>query len=89
MSAHTPGEWIAEPDPYSCDGDWRIGVGDRVQCVATCSRRDARLLTAAPDLLAALQDVIGWVSGREHWHTDEPEKSVDRARAAIAKATTP
>ena len=55
----------------------------------SASAEQARKAACFDDLLAALQDVIGWVSGRERWHTDEPEKAVDRARAAIAKATTP
>jgi hypothetical protein len=47
----------------------------------------ARLIAAAPELLAALIDVIGWVPRREAWHTDAPIEAVDRARAAIQKAT--
>lgn len=38
------------------------------------------------ELVAALRDVIGWVSGPEKWHTDAPALAVDRARAALAKA---
>lgn len=34
-------------------------------------------------LLAALRDVISWVPGREKWHTDEPIKAVERARAVM------
>ena len=41
---------------------------------------------AAPDLLDALVDVIGWVSGPNNWHTDAPQIAVQKARAAIAKA---
>jgi hypothetical protein len=48
---------------------------------------NARLIAAAPELLEALRNVIGWVSGPEKWHTDAPALAVDRARAAIAKAT--
>jgi hypothetical protein len=45
------------------------------------------LIAAAPDLLAALINIIGWVPGREKWHTDAPIQAVESARAAIAKAT--
>lgn len=46
----------------------------------------ANLWAAAPDLLAALKDLIGWMPGRVSWHTDEPIKAVERAKTAIAKA---
>jgi len=38
------------------------------------------------ELLSSLRDVVGWVPGREKWHTDEPIKAVNRACAAIANA---
>jgi len=38
------------------------------------------------ELLEALVDVLGWFPGRAAWHTDEPMKAVERARAAISKA---
>lgn len=38
------------------------------------------------DLIAAVRDLIGWVPGPAHWHTDAAQKAVDRAIAAIAKA---
>jgi len=37
------------------------------------------------ELLEALVDVLGWFPGRAAWHTDEPMKAVERARAAISK----
>lgn len=43
-----------------------------------------RLKSQRDELLEALTNVIGWVPGREHWHTDSPIKSVERARALIA-----
>lgn len=48
---------------------------------------DKALIADAPELLAALRDVIGWVPGRAHWHTDAAQKSVVRASALIAKHT--
>jgi hypothetical protein len=48
---------------------------------------NARLIAAAPDLLEALRDVIGWVPGPASWHTGAPAKAVERARAALSKAT--
>jgi hypothetical protein len=51
------------------------------------TRANARLMAAAPELLEALRDLISWVPGPAHWHTDACPKAVDRAIAAIAKAT--
>lgn len=48
---------------------------------------DRALIAAAPDLLAALRDVISWVPGATAWHTDAPLKAVENARTVIAKAT--
>lgn len=47
------------------------------------AQRDQLMLQNA-QLLAALRDVISWVPGREKWHTDEPIKAVERARAVIS-----
>jgi len=55
MSAHTPGQWVARPDPNACAGeDWCIGVGDIVDKVAVCSKRDAHLIAASKYMLDAL-----------------------------------
>ena len=47
---------------------------------------NARLIAAAPELLAALKDVVGWVPGSSAFFTDGSSAAVERARAAIAKA---
>ena len=47
----------------------------------------ARIMAAAPELLEALRDVIGWVPGRAAFHTDAAAKAVERAVSAITKAT--
>ena len=91
---HTPGPWTHEGQ-----GDI-TGIedgGDIDGLVDVCSvylrtapgRHDAnaRLIAAAPDLLAALTDVIGWVPGGIAFHTNAAFAAVERARAAIAKAT--
>lgn len=50
------------------------------------TRANARLIAAAPELLAALKDVVGWVPGSSAFFTDGSSAAVERARAAIAKA---
>jgi len=98
MSAHTPGPWlisykhedgtkIAIDDAHGIDGERNYDLvtvehGDPDELLA-----NAHLVAAAPELLKALQDVIGWVPGGSAWHTDAAAKSVERARAVIAKAT--
>lgn len=51
---------------------------------------DARLLEAAPDLLAALQVVLKTIETSEHWWMDAPDRGgfdLEDIRAVIAKAT--
>jgi hypothetical protein len=54
---------------------------------------DAHLIAAAPDLLAALHDMVRWfgdypeyIPHPDRW--DEYNAAISAARAAIAKATT-
>ena len=90
MSAYTPGPWIATPDPYSMrDGDYMIGrEGHKPDEVAVCSKRDASLIAAAPELLSALNAahmaLIGYLPAHSNSVTDA---AIESARAAIAKAT--
>jgi len=86
---HTSAPWRIDEHLYASDGAiW--GPDGMTVCHVTDrggeTRDNAHLIEAAPDLLAALRDVIRWVPGREQWHTDEPIKAVERARAAIEKA---
>ena len=93
VSLHTPGPWRFNPR-VECAGTVSAdAVGLRVALICApgtgrTSETDANanLIAAAPDLLAALIDVLGWVPNGGAWHTDAPMKSVERARAAIAKA---
>lgn len=94
---HTPGPWeltISGPNAdtaYVRVLGWGtvaiIGLNQRLPHWDEPQRANARLIAAAPDLLVALQDVIGWIPGATAWHTDEPMKAVERARAAITLAT--
>lgn len=59
MSEHTPGMWVARPDPnnkITGRDDWCIGVpGGAPDEVAVCSERDALVISAAPEMLLALK----------------------------------
>ena len=82
MSAYTPGPWrIAngEDRRVYLINHGRDAVGETVY-TDTRNPADARLIAAAPDLLAALQSLIN----------DQRDASLpilSQARAAIAKAT--
>ena len=90
MSGHTPGPWGATPDPYAMqDGDYMIGrEGHKPDEVAVCSKRDASLIAAAPELFEALQAahmaLIGYLPEHRNFVTDA---AIEYARAAISKAT--
>ena len=78
---HTPGPWFVLIDDDGCpleivlagDHDMRIAVPASDGPLA-----NARLIAAAPELLAALREVIAV--------SDRKTEIYDRARAAIAKA---
>lgn len=83
-SQHTPGPWVAvERTNAYIEIEAPDQPGYAAKKVAETSLTNhvanARLIAAAPDLLAALQ---GFIQGAEAmgWNTD-------KARAAIAKAT--
>ena len=93
MSKHTPGPWtMSRPmgtghlegrEPWfwvSADRTLHLQVA---ACpdgyVAGENEANARLIAAAPDLLEALTDLLGW-------QTLAPDDVVAAARAAIAKA---
>ena len=105
MSAHTPGPWKVEDDGrevvvYAVEGSCRVAsieldnLDDRSHAL-----RDARLIAAAPELLAALKDAEALLNhgdfsnGNMHPDWYGPDEGsvlagllVGRIRAAIAKA---
>jgi hypothetical protein len=54
-SGHTPGPWIIEP--YQGLFSYRI-IGPRGGMLALCGTANAALIAAAPDLLAAMKEVL-------------------------------
>ena len=82
---HTPGPWKATKDPHSIRGeDYCIGMETdvaQIDRVAVCSECDASLISAAPDLLDALQLVVD-TAENGGW----PSAVLVIAKAAIAKA---
>lgn len=92
MSNHTAGPWRYWTQKRTAGEDtctFQNLNGEEVlrAVTVTLAEADARLIAAAPELLAALRDVIGWVPGAAAWHTVAPLKAVEQARLAIFKAT--
>ena len=88
---HTPGPWSefgpGSPTVYGGDPTRRICVLDRQtgasmeECYA-----NARLIAAAPDLLAALEKLHRLHCGLDSWHEDAMADAWVNACTAIAKA---
>jgi hypothetical protein len=105
MSKHTPGPWGVEfSEPYEPEitaGQWSIC---RVAAFAGYGEIDlgnelggnneslanARLIAAAPELLAALSHLVALLEPVEQWGALAVPglATLNEARAAIAKATT-
>lgn len=99
--SHTPGPWraVAPGTDGSQFLNWIVGtdVGNTLvsvvsviapHAVAYCEA-DARLIAAAPDLLAALKHVQScdqWSRREEGISTEIMDRAWDRVRAAIAAA---
>ena len=96
QTTHTPGPWTIEKSTRT---DHHIIAGRR--WIATASNHDfhptqeenertianARLIAAAPDLLAALEALVGEADLGEVDLDDDDRAKLEQARAAIAKAT--
>lgn len=90
MSKHTPGPWEATYEPCEMGNDWRIECKSDTGFVVgvVMYRHDAdewaanaHLIAAAPDLLAALRDIVAWAD-----RAGCSEAFQRDARAAIARA---
>ena len=90
MTKHTPGPWHAHHDHgwlvvESDNGDMYI----KIEKGSAATRRiaDARLIAAAPDLLAALQVLLRNYAAVHDIGDVEMQPAIYQASAAIAKAT--
>lgn len=97
MSKHTAGPWLAVEIGQGgpADNPMPIYVIQSKNGYATIAEyvdaNNAPVLAAAPELLEALQDLIGWIPNEATlaqmgFHTDAPVKAHRKARAAIDKA---
>ena len=80
MSKHTPGPWTADYNkPYD---QWWVSQFDGNPVATTKQEPNAHLIAAAPDLLAALKEIVAGISVG----TNPDHPWIKEARAAIAKA---
>ena len=95
---HTPGPWTV--DEHQGNGDLVVRSLDSDDIVANCQSdsyglaeqrememeraANAQLMSAAPELLAALEEITELIQWSESG--GEEERAYDAARAAIAKA---
>ena len=98
MAAHTPGPWEVHASGLSILAS-EIEAGENTRyrprtCLANLAVdnvANARLIAAAPELLAALDTVVGQVWDLDVYGEEEMRARMRRigqiARAAIAKAT--
>lgn len=98
MTQHTPGPWyVSAKNPFRVieSGPRSLSLAKAnnkhlsvtTELTETEAKANARLIAAAPDLLASLQEVtatLAWLNSDDSAHIME---QTDRARAAIAKAT--
>jgi len=95
MSAHTPLPWKAHHAFFFGHDSFQITGTNGDSSPFLCRLTDdtpnfeanARLIAAAPDLLAALKRLSLCVAGMDQFSLDEDfEAARDQARAALAKA---
>lgn len=88
-SQHTPGPWYVTPD--ACAVYEKDGLGYRADTICHIvghpfTRANARLIAAAPDMLAALERAADELDSIMDWHGIGHPAVLRDARAAIAKA---
>jgi hypothetical protein len=84
-TSHTPGPWAYEQESDNSADFWVFQAHGPTRVAVEVSERDAALIAAAPDLLAALQRII---RAADRMPIDSPlDGIIDEARAAIARAT--
>jgi len=100
MTQYTPGPWnYAGPsdigrDTYSIYGNGPLAYTAGPSDYGDAAEANARLIAAAPDLLAALKQIMEW-EGYDHEAGYYPDEDTEQrasevwndAKAAIAKAT--
>lgn len=75
---------VAVPEYNCCDAE---ALEDYLNADPDlCVKADARLIAAAPELLAALESAQAWIARAGYTDRDKWQSVQEQARAAIAKA---
>lgn len=88
---HTPGPWVTSPEPNG--KEWVVDAGPWGICVCAfapglgTAEANARLIAAAPELLEALETLLGFVENKRFPDTIYVRNAINEAEAVIAKAT--
>ena len=90
MNAHTPGPWMAQGNRVMAAGEQIGFINANPSCCTAEDWANARLIAAAPDLLAALQNarnVLAGIASGDLKTVSADGPALAQCRAAIAKAT--
>ena len=88
MSTHTAGQWTYQASAGHHDFlVYSETDGKDLALVRNFHEANARLISTAPDLLTALQDLVERCDGAEGVRADGSNIQTMRAHAAIEKAT--
>lgn len=92
MKAHTPGPWVIEAAPNGYNyirakhrAEIAIMGSENMLADDSSAASNARLIAAAPDLLAALDAITYYF--QQYEKDDSAKRLFEVARAAIAKAS--
>jgi hypothetical protein len=94
MSKHTPGPWEAKNNGTHWNNkeidNWIITYGNDDEQIVdhVYEEANARLIAAAPELLAACEEFERWheVVSSDSYHSEWTQALAQKMRAAIAKA---
>lgn len=87
MAKHTPGPWaVVGANIEQIEEGVEIATVSEYRTMTPRQAANARLIAAAPDLLAALQSALNQLSALS-FADDRIVYTRERARAAIARAT--
>ncbi len=85
--SHTPGPWTLRPMSMNIDGYGVESLGEEKSiCTGTKAINDARLIAAAPEMLAALEELVVLLEDVRSGDYKVDYFTAQPAQQAIAKA---